>query len=189
MSAQVNQGRISVTPFVPKRPEIVQIGKTSVPLYPKVDATMSDPEKTMACQQNKAAIASADLDQRARILALAKPLNLMLTAESSLADWERKLTRNWFNFQNLTITSWHDTKGDPINNTTVVGDPAALLLVQNGAKHQCQSAGVKFVRVQLDLDFANLNTIQRATNTVLRGKYYLQLPQTTVQLTNAAGNQ
>jgi hypothetical protein len=189
MSAQANGGRLSVTPFVPKQPEIVQFGKTTVLLYPKVDATMSDLEKAMAYQQNKMALASANLDQQAHILALAKRLNLMLTAESSLADWKRKLTKNWLNFQNLTIISWHDTKGNPINNTTVAGNPAVLLPVQNGAQNQCCSAGVKFVRIQLDLDFADLNTIQGVTNTVFWGEYYLQLPQTRVQLTNAAGNQ
>ena len=57
-------------------------------LYPKVDASMSDPEKAMAFQQNKTALASAELDQKARILAMADRLDLMLTAESSLADWE-----------------------------------------------------------------------------------------------------
>jgi hypothetical protein len=54
---------------------------------------MADPEKAMAFQQNKTALASADLDQKKRILALADRLDLMLlTAESSLADWERKLS-------------------------------------------------------------------------------------------------
>jgi hypothetical protein len=65
-----------------------------VPLYPKVGATISDPEKAMAYQQNKTALASTDLDQRKHILALAKRLDLMLKAESSLTDWERKLTKN-----------------------------------------------------------------------------------------------
>jgi hypothetical protein len=41
----------------------MQIEKMSVPLYPKVEATMSDPKKAMAYQQNKMAFASADLDQ------------------------------------------------------------------------------------------------------------------------------
>jgi hypothetical protein len=47
---------------------------------------MSDPKKAMVYQQNKTAFASADLEQRARILALAKCLDLMLMTESSLAD-------------------------------------------------------------------------------------------------------
>ena len=57
----------------------------------------------MAFQQNKTALASAELNQKARILALADRLDLMLTAESSLADWERKLRLNWANFANLSL--------------------------------------------------------------------------------------
>ena len=81
----------SSTRFAPRKSKNVSIGKTTVSLYPKVDASMSDPEKAMAYQQNKTALSSADLDQKERILALADRLDLMLTAESSLADWERKL--------------------------------------------------------------------------------------------------
>jgi hypothetical protein len=80
--------------FVPRKPKIILIGKTSVLLYPKFDPSMSDPEKALAYQQNHTALATADLDQRACILALAKRLDLMLTAESSLADCERKLAKN-----------------------------------------------------------------------------------------------
>jgi hypothetical protein len=69
------------TRFTPQKPEIVSIGKTSVLLYPKVDASMLDPEKAMAFQQNKTALASAELDQKAHILALADRLDLMLTAK------------------------------------------------------------------------------------------------------------
>ncbi len=94
--------------FVPRAAEAVAIGRTSVSLYPKVDASMSDPEKALAYQQNRAALAGADLDQRMRILALTERLDLMHTAESSLADWERRLTKNWFNFAYLTIISWHN---------------------------------------------------------------------------------
>jgi hypothetical protein len=71
-------------------------------LYRKVDKTMSDPEKALAFQHNRTALASADLDQHVRILTLADRLNLMLTAEAGLADWERKLSRNWSNFRYLT---------------------------------------------------------------------------------------
>ena len=98
-------------PFIPQKPEIVSIGRTLVSLYKKVDKTMSDPEKALAFQHNRTALAGADLNQRARILTLADRLNLMLTAEAGLADWERKLSRNWSNFQYLRILSWHDERG------------------------------------------------------------------------------
>ena len=157
-------------------------------LYPKVDASMSDPEKVMVFQQNKTALASADLDQKERILALADRLDLMLAAESSLADWKRKLRHNWANFANLSILSWHGTNGNIINNTATVTDASILLTVQDGATNACCASGLKFVRVQLALDYADLNKIDPAPNCMLSGEYYIQLPQDTVDLVNAAGN-
>ncbi len=148
---------------------------------------MSDPEKAMAFQQNKMTLALADLDQKARILALADCLDLMLTAESSLANWERKLRHNWANFTNLSILSWHGANGGVINTTSTAADASILLPVQDGATTACRTSGVKFVRVQLALDYADLNWIDPIPNTRLRREYYIQLPQDTVDLVNAAG--
>jgi hypothetical protein len=66
--------------------------------------------------------------------------------------------------------------------------PVVLIPVQDGTMTQCHSISVKFIRVQLSLDFANLSMISTATNTVLCRKYYIQLPQSTVQLTNTVGS-
>jgi hypothetical protein len=147
---------------------------------------MTNPEKAMAYQHNKTALASADLDQRVRILTLADRLNLMLTAKSSLANWECKLSCNWANFRYLTILSWHDTKGTAIALTTTAGDSLVLLPVQNGSIADCCSAGIKFVRIQLELDFADLTTatVHPAPNVILQGEYYIQPPQHLRDLTN-----
>jgi hypothetical protein len=106
----------------------------------------------------------------------------MHTAESSLADWERRLTKNWFNFAYLTIISWHNARGGLINNTTVANNPLVLLPAQNGVAASCRAEGVTFVRVSLRLDFLNLCTITPAFSRVLCGSYYIELPQNTVQL-------
>ena len=182
--------RSSKTPFTLKKQEIVSIGRTSVSLYPKVEGGWSDAEKSMAFQQIKAALAQADLDQRARILALADRLNLMTTAESILADWERRLNRHWADFAYLTILSWHNAAGNPIDDTAMAADASVLKPVQDGVVADCRSAGVKFVRVQLELDYADL-AVRRAgagPAPLLRGEYYIQLPQGTRDVTNAAGN-
>ncbi len=63
-----------------------------------------------------------------------------------------------------------------------------LLPVQSGAANTCRAPGVKFVRVQLALNYADLNRINPAPNTMLRGEYYIQLPQDSIDLTNGAGN-
>jgi hypothetical protein len=96
------------SPSVPRQPEIISIGQTLVSLYPKVNLSMTNAEKALGFQHNKTALASADLDQCACILTLAEKLNLMLTAESSLTNWERKLSCNLENFANFMILSWHD---------------------------------------------------------------------------------
>jgi hypothetical protein len=122
----------SKSPFILQKPKIVSIGCTSVSLYRKVDENMSDPEKAVAFQHNRTARAGADLDQRVQILTLANRLNLMLMGEASLADWERKLSKNWANFRYLTILSWHNERGARINATTIAGDSSVLLPVQDG---------------------------------------------------------
>ena len=106
----------------------------------------------------------------------------------SLADWERKLHHNWANFANLSILSWHGANGNIISNTTTAADACILLPAQDGAANACRAPGVKFIRVQLALDYANLNRIDPAPNTVLHREYYIQLPQHTVNLNNTAGN-
>ena len=67
-------------------------------------------------------------------------------------------------------------------------DASILLPVQTGAAPTCRDPGVKFVRVQLALNYADLNRIDPAPNTTLRGEYYTQLPQDSIDLINGAGN-
>ena len=70
-SPNIQTIRAAKAPFIPQKPEIVFIGRTLVSLYKKVDKTMSDPEKALAFQHNRTALAGADLNQRAQILTLA----------------------------------------------------------------------------------------------------------------------
>ena len=88
----------------------------------------------------------------------------------------------------MTIISWHDGRGRVINNTTVADNPAVLLPIQNGSIADCRAEGVTFVRVSLALDFSDLSTIDPLPACVLRGTYYIELPQGTMQMTNGAGN-
>jgi hypothetical protein len=113
----------------------------------------------------------------------------MLMAKSGLANWERKLSWNWVNLQFLTILSWHNAKGAAITNMTVAGDLSFLLPYQDEPVTGCRAAGIKFVRVQLKLDFADLTIAMAAPtpNVILRGEYYIQLPQSSKDLTNSNG--
>jgi hypothetical protein len=59
--------------------------------------------------------------------------------------------------------------------------------VIDGAYNTCRK-NVKFVRVQLSVNFIDLVTIDNPGPTTLRSEYFIELPQTTRQLTNGAGS-
>jgi hypothetical protein len=116
-----------------------------VSIYPKDDPTMSDLEKVLTYQQCFTALATAGLNQGVCILALAKQLGLILSAQPTLVGWKHKLAKNWFNFANLTSIFWHDARGAIINCTTLTNDTSILLPMQDGPVGQCHMEGLKHV--------------------------------------------
>jgi hypothetical protein len=133
---------VTKSPFIPCKLEIILISHTSVSLYLKVDSSMTNAKKALTFQHNKMALASANLDQCVGLLTLANRLNLILMATSGLTNWERKLSRNWANFQYLMILSWHNAKGDVIVDTTSANNPSILKPIQDGKKDGCCSTGI-----------------------------------------------
>jgi hypothetical protein len=142
---------------------------------------MTNTKKALVFQHNKTALASANLDQRACLFTLADRLNLMLTAKSGPANWERKLSHNWENFQYLTILSWHNTKGTVIADTTSAANPSVLKPIHDGKRDDCRSAGIKFIQVQLKLDYSDLATLDRRhpilSSMASTTSSYLKLPR------------
>ena len=104
-------------------------------------------------------------------------------------DWIRYFQDNWYKFNRLTILSFHDVKGDIILDTTTQGNSTVLLPVQNGNVALCRKGNIKFVCVQLRLDFSRLSKTNVTTHScVLQEEYYIDLPQTT-QVMMAGNNQ
>jgi hypothetical protein len=70
-------------------------------------------------------------------------------------------------------------------------DPFILKSVKDSKRDECRSTRIKFVRVQLELDYSDLAIPAgpAAPNTVLWGEYYIQLPQNTKDLTNNKNTQ
>ena len=102
-------------------------------------------------------------------------------------DWLRYFYDRWWDFQKLRILSFHNTKGDKVNNLTNATNPSILLPVVDGAINACRK-NFKFVRVQLSVNFVNLVTVDNPGPTTLRIEYFIELPQTTPQMTNGAVN-
>jgi hypothetical protein len=76
-----------------------------------------------------------------------------------------------------------------ITNTTHATNSSVLLPVQDGPVNDCRKLGVKFVRVQLRLDFSSLAIASVTTHScILLEEYYIELPQTTKAM-NTGTNQ
>ena len=175
------------TPFAPRALVPVRVGSYTIMLYPVVDQSMLPHERAHAFHYNKTALAAQNIDLRLQLDALGTQLNLIATVDGTINDWLRFFYDSWFDFSMLTILSFHNAKGDIMTTTTDATDPSVLLPVVDGALANCRKKDVKFVRVQLTVDFTSLVHVTTAGATTLRTEYYIELPQTSVQVADSNG--
>jgi hypothetical protein len=102
-------------------------------------------------------------------------------------NWLRFFHDSWCDFSHLAILSFHNNAGDQINDTTTAIDMAILLPVVNGILINCRRPNVKFVRVQINLDFRSLVSVDPPGLTTLHVEYYVELPQTSRAMVNGIG--
>ena len=169
--------------FVHKPLVQVKIGGITVSLYPMPDSTMSAAERAHGFHVNKNNLLAANLTPRQVLTALGQQTNQGTVVDGEIAGYLRHFNDHWRNFQNLTISSWHNSVGNIINNTTMPADPAVLLPIQNGVLADCRQQDVRFVRAQVSVDFAY--ALRGAAP--LRLDFYIELPQTSTAMTNGAG--
>ncbi len=169
--------------FVPRPLEPVQVDKLTVKLYPIVDLSLKAPEHAHAFQTNKTAISAPDINRCAMLDTLGAQLSLSAIVDGVLGNWNRRIGCNWCNFQHLTILSFHSSAGTQVNNTTNASNSAILLPVINGPLADCCNL-VCFVQVQLNLNSASLVPCSIQGLTILRVQFYIELPQSTHDMTN-----
>ena len=146
----------------------------------------SSDQRAHAFHINKTALSSQNIDLRVQLDALGHQLNLSATVDGVINDWLRYFYDRWCDFNLLRILSFHNTRGDEVTTTTTTADSSVLLPVQDGRIEDCRK-NVKFVRVQSTINFIDLNVLDDPGPTTLRIKYFIELPQSTVQKTNGAG--
>jgi len=175
-------------PFIPHALVPVNVGRSTVNLYPiiDIDPSMAMHERAHAYHINKTALSSQNIDLRVQLDALGHQLNLSATVEGVINDWLRYFYDRWCDFQAVQILSFHNFKGDEVTDSTDTADPTKLLPVVDGAYPTCRK-NVKFVRVQLSVNFVNLVTAVNPGPTTLCIKYFIELPQTTRQMMNGVG--
>jgi len=67
--------------------------------------------------------------------------------------------------------------GTQIHDTTTAANTAILLPVIDGNLANCRKSDVKFVRLQITLDFRSLVSVDPPGLTALRVEYYVELPR------------
>lgn len=165
-------------------------GKSIIKLYPKVTTDMDTRERGLAFQIAKAALTSLPELYHHKVETIGLALNSSTLCEGVTADFQNVLNEKWADLTDgsLAVVSFHDSSGAVMNNTTDPANPSVLLPVQNGPVNACRQSDVSFARIQGSIDFSRLFTMPNPQSTVLQVAYYFQLPQTTVPMTNGAGN-
>ncbi len=174
--------------FVPWPLKPVQVDKIPIKLYPVVNSIIKPPEHAHAFQTNKTALAVPGIDRHMMFDTLGAQLNLSAIVNSVLGDWNCLFHCNWCNFADLTILSFHNNVGTQANDTTTATNLAVLLPVIDGAVTACRKQHIRFVCVQINLDFASLITLDPPGVTALRVEFYIELPQGSRNMINGHGS-
>jgi hypothetical protein len=131
------------------------------------------------------ALSLQNIDLRLQLDALGHQLNLQVTVNGVVNNWLRFFQDQWYDFSCLTILSFHSVNGDVSKDTTTATDSNILLPVQDGNVANCCRQNIKFVWVQLTINFTSLiNVPNQAGPTTLWTEYYIELLQTTRAMVN-----
>jgi hypothetical protein len=163
----------------------VKLGDNTLYIYPRVDAAMSIADRAHAFHVMKAALHTIPLPPDVHLKTLGSYLNSSSVVDGLKFEFQEHLRESWFDMQHLTILSFHDSSGVQMANATTAADSAVLKPVIDGPVNDCRPDEVRYVRLQLVLDFRHLCTAATPQdNTTHRGSYYLELPQDSVMVNN-----
>ena len=174
-------------PFAPQALVPVNVGHAMVNLYPVIDQSMAPHERAHAFHINKTALSSQNIDLRVQLDALGHQLNLSTMIDGVINNWLCYFYDRWCDFCRLQILSSHNTKGDKVTDSTDTINSSVLLPVVDSKLTTCHK-NIKFVYVQLSVNFQDPVTITDPGPTILRIKYFIELLQTSHQMMNGAHN-
>jgi hypothetical protein len=131
--------------FVPCDLVTIQVGRLSANVYPKNKPGIPNFERAHAFQVIKSTLEPIPIDTRLIFDVVGMKLNCSAIVKGLMFDWKNAFDMHWFDFANLTILSFHDSKGAIISNTTIANNPGVLLLIQAGTITDCRKGNVCFV--------------------------------------------
>jgi hypothetical protein len=166
--------------FVHKPLVQVKVACVTVSLYQVLDSSMSAAERAHGFHVIKNNLLVVNLTPRQLLNAVGQQTGQSKVVDGDIAAYLQHFVDHWRNFWNLRILSFHDSTGAVMNTTTLAEDPSVLKPIQNGVYANCRSADVTFARVQVNVDYSYAI---RGVHP-LRLDFYIELPQTSTNLTN-----
>jgi hypothetical protein len=124
----------------------INVGWSTVSLYLVIGQTMMPHKHAHAFQINKTALSSQSIGLRVQLNAFGHHLNLSATVDGVINSWFRHFYDRCFDFGSLVILSFHDRKGNQVNDSTDSTKQLVLLVVVDGPIASCRKK-VKFVCV------------------------------------------
>lgn len=172
------------TSFNPKKKVTYTHGRVTLSMYPDIDNTMNDHERTLAFNINKNAVRTArSLDYETRLHIMGEKHNCSNLIDVELEHWKttgfNQLTQNG----QLNIITYHGYNGAVINDA--FDQNGDLKPIQNGAMAACRPEGIVYAKVRATMDFTNLNNEDEL---LAHATFFLRLPVTDQQVLNAANN-
>ena len=177
----------SAESFRPKESEQITVGRYHCMVYPKVTPEMHDYECAFAFHQTSAALQLLKIEPAQYLDTLGLRLDVSTIVEANKFQWLRHFDKNWCSPAHTSILSFHNSAGNIMNDAVVAGTMTLKPFTDGLANNARRPADVRFVRLQLRLDFRPLMLADQ-DNHVLDASYYIELPQETRMVVNAAGN-
>ena len=111
-------------------------------------------ERAYGFHVNKNNLLTMNLTPRQVLHALGQQTGQGTVVDGKISGFLRHFNDHWHYFQNLTILSWHNSAGTILINTTTAADSSILLSMQNGLLADCRQQDVRFIRVQVSVDYS-----------------------------------
>lgn len=135
----------------------------------QIDSSMPIFERPCLSSQKRRTQA-LPVDTRLMFDVIGTQLNCSAIVDGIIYNWRNLLYDSWYDFQNLTILSFHDSAGVVANNTTMVANATTL--------HCPRTTGhVRFTHVMCTIDFSGLMTIPSPGLTTLRVGFRSSFPR------------
>ena len=135
--------------FRPKKVEYVKCGDRVAGVYPVLEPTASDAEKSHAFWVTAKAMEISGVGPKQRLDFLAERMGLATEHLAQVAQMMDDWRKGWQNPRHFRFINFRDEGGAAIANCfTNTGE---LRPIQNGPAASCRPAGIKFITVMTEL--------------------------------------